>query len=49
MTRAGVFRIRIWKPKYDERSGVLIGTGGIRRSDWPDRASAVDVNASSDR
>ncbi len=23
--------------KRDERSGVLIGAGGMRRSDWPER------------
>ncbi len=27
----------IWSLRRDERSGVLIGTGGARRSDWPVR------------
>ncbi len=28
-------RIGIWTPRRDERSGVLIGAVGTRRSDWP--------------
>ncbi len=30
-------RIRLWPLRRDDRSGVLIGAGGTRRSDWPVR------------
>ncbi len=36
VTRRCVIRIRIWPPKRDQRSGVLIGAGGTWRSDWPE-------------
>ncbi len=49
VTRRRVIRIRFWPPRRGERSGVLIGAGGIRRSDWPERVLAVGVNAKSDR
>ncbi len=34
VARGCVNSIRIWPPRRDERSGVLIGVGGTRRSDW---------------
>ncbi len=37
-----VNRIRFWPPMRDDHSGVLIGAGGTRRSDWPARMSAND-------
>ncbi len=38
VTRGYVNRIRIWPPRREERSDVLIGTGGMRCSDWPERS-----------
>ncbi len=35
MPRGCVNRIRLWPLKRNDHSGVLIGTGGTRRSDWP--------------
>ncbi len=35
--RGCVIRIRLWPPRRDERSGVLIGAGGMWSSDWPER------------
>ncbi len=35
--RGCVNRIRIWSLRRDDHSGVLIGTGGMRRYDWPAR------------
>ncbi len=35
--------IFIWLPKRDEYSDVLIGTCGIRRSDWPECVQTVDL------
>ncbi len=32
-----MLRIRRWSLRRDERSHVLIGTGGTWRSDWPER------------
>ncbi len=32
-----VNRIRLWPPRRDDNSGVLIDAGGRRRSDWPVR------------
>ncbi len=32
-----VNRIRLWPVGRDDRSGVLIGAGGKRPSDWPER------------
>ncbi len=29
-----VSRIRLWPLRRDDRSGVLIATGGTQRSDW---------------
>ncbi len=36
--------ICLWPLRRDYRSGVLIGTGGERRSDWPARVLANDVS-----
>ncbi len=47
--RCCVKRIRLWTPKLEESSSVLIGAGGTWRSDWPDRAWAVGVCARGDR
>ncbi len=45
----GVNRIRLWPLKRDDHSGVLIGAGGTRRSDWPARVLANDVSTIIDR
>ncbi len=37
--------IRLWPFKHDDRSGVLIGAGGL----WPERMQAVDIRARNDR
>ncbi len=37
VTRGCVYRIRLWPLRRDDYSGVLIGAGGRRRSDWPAR------------
>ncbi len=37
-------RIRLWPLRRDDYSGVLIGAGGTRRSDWPARVLANDVS-----
>ncbi len=34
-----MFIMRLWPLRRDERSGVLIGAGGMRRSDWPELMS----------
>ncbi len=44
-----VNRIRIWSPRRDERSSVLIGVSGTRRPDWPERVKAGDFRARGDR
>ncbi len=41
MTCRCVSRIRIWPCRRDERSGVLIGAGGTRRSDWPEHMCSI--------
>ncbi len=33
--RGYVSKIRLWPLRRDDHSGVLIGAGGARRSDWP--------------
>ncbi len=43
--RGCVNRIRFWSLRHDDRSGVLIGAGGGRRSDW----LAKDVSTRIDR
>ncbi len=35
--------------RRDDHSGVLIGAGGMRRSDWPVRVLANDVSTRIDR
>ncbi len=37
--------IRLWQLTRDNHSGILIGAGGTRRSDWPERVLANDVSA----
>ncbi len=44
-----VNRIHLWPLSRDDHSGVLIGAGGARHSDWPARVWANDVNARIDR
>ncbi len=46
---SGVNRIRLWPLRRDDHSSVLIGAGGTRRSDRPERAHAVGVPTRSDR
>ncbi len=41
--RGCVNRIRIWPLRRDDHSRVLIGVGGMRRSDWPARVLTNDV------
>ncbi len=45
--RGCVNRIRLLALRRDDHSGVLIGTGGTRRSDWPARVLANDVSTRS--
>ncbi len=47
--RGCVNRIRLWPLRCDDHSGGLIGAGGTRRSDWPARVLANDVNTRIDR
>ncbi len=42
-------RIRLWPLRRDYHSGVLIGAGGRRRSDWSARVLANDVSTRIDR
>ncbi len=42
-------RIRLWPLRRDDHSGVLIGAGGTRRSDWPARVLVNDVSTRIDR
>ncbi len=42
-------RIRLWSLRRDDHSGVLIGAGGERRSDWPAHVLTNDVSAKTDR
>ncbi len=41
--------IRLWPLRRDDHSGVLIGAGWTRRSDWPARVLANDVSTRIDR
>ncbi len=34
---SGVNRIRLWPPRRDDHSGILVGARGMQRSDWPVR------------
>ncbi len=47
--RGCVNRIRLWPLRRDDHSGVLIGAGGQRRSDWPERVLANDLSTRIDR
>ncbi len=47
--RGCVNKIRLWSLRRDDHSGVLIGAGGTRRSDWPARVLANDVSTRTDR
>ncbi len=49
MPRGCVYRIRLWPLRRDDHSGVLIGAGGRRRSDWPARVLVNDVSMRIDR
>ncbi len=46
MPRDCANRIRLWSLRRDDHSGILIGAGGTRRSDWPARVLANDENRS---
>ncbi len=45
----GATNIRIWRPSRDKRSSILIGAGGVWRSDWPECVKAIGGHAGSDR
>ncbi len=47
--RGYVNRIRLWPLRRDDHSGVLIGAGGERRSDWPARVLTNGVFTRIDR
>ncbi len=47
--RGCVNRVHLWPLRCDDLSGVLIGAGGARRSDWPARVLAYDVSMRIDR
>ncbi len=49
VTRGNVPRSRIWLPLHDERPCVLIGAGGMWRSNWQERVLFAGVRAKSDR
>ncbi len=49
MPRGCVNSIRLWPLRRDYHSGILIGAGEARRSDWPARVSVNDVSARIDR
>ncbi len=49
LPRDCVTRIRLWSLRLDDPSGVLIGAGGDRRSDWPAHVLANDVSTKLDR
>ncbi len=49
MPRGCVNRIRLWPLRRGDHSGVLIGAGGRRRSDWSARVLANDVSTRIDR
>ncbi len=42
-------RICLWPLRRDDHSGVLIGAGGTRRSDWPAHVLANDLSTTIDR
>ncbi len=41
--------IRLWPLRRDDHSGVLMGAGGMRRSDWPVRVLVNDASTGIDR
>ncbi len=47
--RGYINRIRLCPLRRDDHSGILIGAGGTRRSDWPARVLANDVSTRIDR
>ncbi len=47
--RGYVYRIRLSPLRRDDHSGVLIGAGGERRSDWATRVLANDVSTRIDQ
>ncbi len=49
VSRGCVNRIRLLPLRRDDHSGVLIGVGETRRSDWPARVLANDVSTRIDR
>ncbi len=49
MPRGCVIIIRLWPPRRDDHSGVLIGAGGPMRFDWPAGMLANDVSLRIDR
>ncbi len=49
VTHGCVNRTLLWLLRRDDHSGVLIGTGGTRRPDWPVRVLANDVSTRIDR
>ncbi len=49
MSRCCVNIIRLLPLRRDDHSGVLIGAGGTRRSDWSARVLANDVSTRIDR
>ncbi len=49
MPRGCVNRTHLWPLSRDDHSGVLIGAGWVRRSDWPARVLANDISTRIDR
>ncbi len=49
VARGCVNRIRLRPRRRDDHSGVLIGAGGKRSSDWPARVLANNVSTRIDR
>ncbi len=47
--RGCVNRILLWPLRRDDHSGVLIGAGGERCSDWPAHVLANDARTKIDR
>ncbi len=47
VSRGCVNKIRLWPLRRDDRSGVLIGAVGTRRSDWLECLGAVGIHARS--
>ncbi len=49
VARGCVNRIHLWPLRRDDHSGVLIGAGGTRRSDWPARVLTNDISTRIDQ